>query len=102
MTRRAFQLGGPALLFFLALPCAAIGQGCYTSPTTGQQICPPPSSQPVIVGAGTGTGTCPNPPCHGGSFSVDSTAIREILMNDQAKAALEKALPQISEYYDQI
>jgi hypothetical protein len=37
-----------------------------------------------------------------GALSVESTPISEIIKNEQAKAALEKALPEISQYYDQI
>ena len=34
--------------------------------------------------------------------SVETTKIAEIVKNPAAKAALEKALPQIAEYYEQI
>jgi hypothetical protein len=34
--------------------------------------------------------------------SVETTKISEIAKNPAAKAALEKVLPQIAEYYDQI
>jgi len=37
-----------------------------------------------------------------GGLSVDKTPISEIIKNDKAKAALEAALPPISQYYDQI
>ena len=37
-----------------------------------------------------------------GKLSVDTTLISDIIKNPQAKAALEAALPQISQYYDQI
>jgi hypothetical protein len=37
-----------------------------------------------------------------GKLSVETTPIGEIIKNEQAKAALEKALPQIPQYYDQI
>jgi hypothetical protein len=37
-----------------------------------------------------------------GKVSVETTPISEIVKNPQAKAALEKALPEITQYYDQI
>ena len=37
-----------------------------------------------------------------GALSVESTPISEIIKNEKAKAALEKALPQIPQFYDQI
>lgn len=37
-----------------------------------------------------------------GALSVDKTPISEIIKNEKAKAALEAALPPISQYYDQI
>src|SRR5690348_10426989 len=37
-----------------------------------------------------------------GALSVDKTPIGELIKNDKAKAALEAALPQIAQYYDQI
>ena len=37
-----------------------------------------------------------------GALSVESTPISEINKNDKAKAALEKAVPQIPQFYDQI
>jgi hypothetical protein len=35
-------------------------------------------------------------------LSVEKTPISEIIKNDKAKAALEAALPPITQYYDQI
>ena len=35
-------------------------------------------------------------------LSVDKTPISEIIKNEKAKAALEAALPPITQYYDQI
>ncbi|MFC3076963.1 hypothetical protein ACFODL_02550 [Phenylobacterium terrae] len=35
-------------------------------------------------------------------LSVETTTIGEILKNEKAKAALEKQLPEITAYYDQI
>jgi hypothetical protein len=37
-----------------------------------------------------------------GKISVETTPIGELIKNEQAKAALEKALPQIPQFYDQI
>ena len=37
-----------------------------------------------------------------GKISVSETAIGDIIKNPQAKAALEKAFPEIPQYYDQI
>ena len=41
-------------------------------------------------------------PAAAGALSVQSTPIGEIIKNEKAKAALEKALPQIPQFYDQI
>jgi hypothetical protein len=35
-------------------------------------------------------------------FSVEKTPISDIIKNDAAKAVIEKALPPISQFYDQI
>ena len=37
-----------------------------------------------------------------GKLSVETTPISEIIKNEKAKAALEAALPQIPQFYDQI
>jgi len=37
-----------------------------------------------------------------GALSVDKTTVADIIKNPKAKAALEAALPPISQYYDQI
>ena len=37
-----------------------------------------------------------------GKLSVETTPIGDIIKNEKAKAALEKALPPISQFYDQI
>jgi len=36
------------------------------------------------------------------AFSVETSTIAEIIANPEAKAALEKAVPQIAGFYDQI
>ena len=38
----------------------------------------------------------------GGKLSVETTPIEQIIKNPAAKAVLEKALPELSQYYDQI
>ena len=35
-------------------------------------------------------------------YSVDTTPIGDLIKNPEAKAALEKALPEITQFYDQI
>lgn len=37
-----------------------------------------------------------------GALSVETTPIGDIIKNEKAKAALEKALPEITQFYDQI
>ena len=37
-----------------------------------------------------------------GGFSVEKTPISDIIKNEAAKAVIEKALPPISQFYDQI
>ena len=37
-----------------------------------------------------------------GKISVETTPIADLIKNEKAKAALEKALPQIPQFYDQI
>ena len=37
-----------------------------------------------------------------GKISVETTPIGDIIKNEKAKAALEKALPEITQFYDQI
>lgn len=44
----------------------------------------------------------PAPAAAAGKVSVETTPIGEIVKNEKAKAALEKALPQIAQFYDQI
>jgi ribosomal protein L11 len=42
------------------------------------------------------------PAAMAGKISVETTPIAELIKNEAAKAALEKALPQIPQFYDQI
>jgi hypothetical protein len=37
-----------------------------------------------------------------GGLSVEKTPIQDLIKNEQAKAIIEKALPPISQFYDQI
>ena len=37
-----------------------------------------------------------------GAITVESTPIGDLIKNEAAKAALEKALPEITQFYDQI
>lgn len=67
---------------------AAIGLGAVmmASPTLAQQT---PATAPAAKPAA-------------GKISVQTTKIADLIKNEKAKAALEKALPEISGYYDQI
>lgn len=42
------------------------------------------------------------PAAAAGKISVETTPIGDLIKNPEAKAALEKALPQIAQFYDQI
>ena len=42
------------------------------------------------------------PAAAAGKVSVETTPIGDIVKNEKAKAVLEKALPQIAQFYDQI
>ena|SRR5687767_7863517 len=42
------------------------------------------------------------PAAASGKLSVETTPVGEIIKNEKAKAVLEKALPPISQFYDQI
>jgi hypothetical protein len=44
----------------------------------------------------------PAPAAASGKISVETTPIGDIIKNPDAKAALEKALPEIPQFYDQI
>jgi hypothetical protein len=44
----------------------------------------------------------PAPAAASGGLSVEKTPIADIVKNEQAKAVLEKALPEIAQFYDQI
>ncbi|HEX7946200.1 MAG TPA: hypothetical protein VF495_16140 [Phenylobacterium sp.] len=44
----------------------------------------------------------PAPAAASGKISVETTPIGDIVKNPEAKAVLEKALPEIPQFYDQI
>jgi hypothetical protein len=44
----------------------------------------------------------PAPAAASAKISVEKTTVGEIIKNPQAKAVLEKALPEIAQYYDQV
>ena len=44
----------------------------------------------------------PAPAAAKGKLSVETTTIADLVKNPAAKAVLEKALPELSQYYDQI
>jgi hypothetical protein len=44
----------------------------------------------------------PAPAAAAAKLSVEKTPVGEIIKNEKAKAALEKALPEIVEYYSQV
>ncbi|MGH6909498.1 MAG: hypothetical protein ACREE0_14150 [Phenylobacterium sp.] len=48
------------------------------------------------------TPAAPAPAAAAGPLSVEKTPIGQIIANPAAKAALEKAVPTIDQYYDQI
>jgi hypothetical protein len=66
--------------FVLAAAMAAFALVC--APAAAQQALPAAAANPKL--------------------SVETTPISTIIKNPQAKAALEKAVPQIADYYDQI
>jgi hypothetical protein len=58
------------------------------APAVAQQASPPPAAAAAAAAAA--------------KLSVESTPISTIIKNAEAKAALENAVPQIADYYDQI
>ena len=58
----------------------------------------PAFAQPPAAPAPAAAATAPA----AGALSVDKTTVADIIKNPKAKAALEAALPPISQYYDQI
>lgn len=100
MARR--QVGAVVGLLAALVPAYAVAQDCYPT-KDGKMICVG-SAPPQPVSTTGGVGTCPSGNCAGGSsrLSVEKTPISEILKTPEAKAALEKALPAIPQFYDQI
>jgi hypothetical protein len=68
----------------------AAGLVALTALAAAPALAQAPAAAPAPAAAGAGP------------LSVDKTPISEIIKNDKAKAALEAALPPISQYYDQI
>jgi hypothetical protein len=62
----------------------------------------PALAQTTAAPAAAASASAPAAESASGGLSVDKTPISEIIKNDKAKAALEAALPPISQYYDQI
>jgi hypothetical protein len=60
------------------------------------------AAAPALAQAPAATATNASAAASAGGLSVDKTPISEIIKNEKAKAALEAALPPISQYYDQI
>ena len=59
------------------------------------------AAAPALAQAPAATPAKADAPAAGG-LSVEKTPIGDIVKNDKAKAALEAAIPTISQYYDQI
>ena len=68
------------------LAAAAIAAALIAGPALAQQA---PAAAPAPAAAA-------------GKVSVETTPIAEIVKNEKAKAVLEKAIPQIAQFYDQI
>jgi len=67
---------------------AALAVASMAAPALAQTPAPAPAAAPAAAPAG--------------KISVDTTPISDIVKNPAAKAALEAALPQIPQFYDQI
>ncbi|HEV2533722.1 hypothetical protein [Phenylobacterium sp.] len=66
--------------------------------TTAAAAAPALAQAPAAAPAPAATATA----SASGAISVDKTTVADIIKNPKAKAALEAALPPISQYYDQI
>ena len=64
---------------------AALAVTALAAPALAQTPAPAPAAAPMA-----------------GKISVETTPIGDIIKNEKAKAALEAALPQITQFYDQI
>ena len=62
----------------------------------------PALAQTTAAPAAAASASAPAAESASGGLSVDKTPISEIIKNEKAKAALEAALPPITQYYDQI
>ncbi len=69
---------------------AAIAVAAVAAPALAQD--PPKDQAPAAAAAAAPAG----------KISVESTPIGDIIKNPEAKATLEKALPEIPQFYDQI
>ena len=67
------------------LAAAAIAAALIAGPALAQT--PAPAAAPAAAS---------------GKMSVETTPIADIVKNEKAKAVLEKALPEIAQFYDQI
>ena len=64
---------------------AALAVTALAAPALAQTPAPAPAAMPAA-----------------GKISVETTPIGDLIKNPEAKAALEKALPEIPQFYDQI
>ena len=64
---------------------AALAVTALAAPALAQAPAPAPAAMPAA-----------------GKISVETTPIGDLIKNPEAKAALEKALPEIPQFYDQI
>jgi hypothetical protein len=64
---------------------AALAVTALAAPALAQAPAPAPAAAPAA-----------------GKISVETTPIGDLIKNPEAKAALEKALPEIPQFYDQI
>ncbi len=60
------------------------------------------AAAPAIAQPPTDTAAAPAEAAAAGKINVKTTKINDIIKNPGAKAALEKAMPPITEYYSQI
>jgi hypothetical protein len=65
---------------------AALAVAALAAPALAQAPAPAPAPEAAMAG----------------KISVETTPIADLIKNPEAKAALEKALPEIPQFYDQI
>jgi hypothetical protein len=83
----------------IAILCTALAAAALAAPALAQEHADH-AATPAAAAAAAAPAAAPA--AASGALSVDKTPIGEIIKNDKAKAALEKALPEIPQYYDQI